>query len=46
MFSTVAPGVLTGTYTDPDGVTTPITLGATIALKGKISSGFGGLKIP
>lgn len=46
VFSTVAPGVLTGTYTDPDGVTSPITLGATIQLKGKISSGFGGLKIP
>lgn len=31
--------VLSGTYTDPDGAATPVTSGATITLKAKISEG-------
>ena len=37
VFATVAMGVLTGTYTAPSGATTPITIGATIPLSGKIT---------
>lgn len=38
VFSTVANGVLTGTYTPPGELGIPFSLGATITLKGKISS--------
>lgn len=39
LFSTAGPGVLTGTYTDPDGVATPFSLGASFPLKAKINEG-------
>mgnify|MGYP007013248510 CR=1 FL=1 len=39
VLTVVAPGVLGGTYTDPFGVVTPISSGASIPLKAKITSG-------
>lgn len=37
VLTVVAPGVLSGTYTDPFGVITPVTSGAVIPLKVKIT---------
>jgi len=45
VLTVVAPGVLSGTYTDPFGVVTPITSGAPIVLKGKITSGSSIVKV-
>ena len=38
-FTAVASGVLVGTYTDPDGVPNPFTLGVDIPLKTKATEG-------
>lgn len=46
VFSTVADGVLTGTYTDPSGAPTNFTLGTPFTIRGKITSGFSGYRIP
>jgi hypothetical protein len=40
-FNTVGVGVLTGTYTDPDGGVAPFTLGVPINLVGRIAPGAG-----
>lgn len=46
VFSTVANGVLTGTYTPPGGVAIPFSLGAAISLRGKITSGSPHFSLP
>jgi len=46
VFSTVANGVLTGTYTPPGGAPIPFSLGATINLRGKITSGSPHFSLP
>lgn len=45
VLTVVAPGVLSGTYTDPFGVVTPVASGAPIVLKGKITSGSSIVKV-